>query len=88
MNETKKELEIKIENYKIEVAKLEEKIRNEDSTKSSGRIVIVEANSKIKDYNERIERLTKRINGIHEDIPTEAQVQLQEWVLSDEYDEL
>lgn len=82
------ELVEKINHYLEEIAALENEIASCDDNDVFGRIRTVEANAKIRDYQARIERLQKRIAGqpTIENCPTDEQIKLADYVLSEEYD--
>jgi uncharacterized coiled-coil DUF342 family protein len=88
MNTT--ELQTKIDEYRKEIVAMEaENAELANSGDVFDRIAIVENNSKIRDYSERIARLERQINGTPEPgVPTARQVELSTWATSPEYDEL
>lgn len=85
---TVNELEKKVAHYREEIADLQEEIASCDESDIFGRIRIVEANAKVRDYQMRIERLRARIAGLPtiEDCPTDAQIAIADYVNSREYD--
>lgn len=86
--ETKDELQEKIDEYKKQIMAIEEKNATLDRNDIFSRQEIVENNSKIRDYTDRIARLERRINDVPEPgLLTEKQASILEWVASDDYDD-
>ena len=76
-----------INEYNDMIADCEKTIRELDGSQDVfHRMRIIEAKSDIREYNERIARLNRRIAGTEETGPTDEQLRLMEYVLSDAYD--
>lgn len=83
-----KELVKKINEYKSQISAMAKFIaENESSEDVFTRIDVAEAYSKMNDYTKRCERLAARIAGVDDDgVPTEEQLAIMDWTLSDSYD--
>lgn len=80
------EITAKMETYRSRITELATIVAATSDT-TFGRIAIVEAKSEIRELQNRVERLSRRLNGIPEPGPIDEQLAAAEYAIGDRYDE-